>query len=409
MAARMDLSSILPVALSALARNKLRTALTMLGITIGIAAVICTVAIGEGGSSRIREQLQNLGDNFVWVEAGSRNVQGVRTGTGATKTLTARDMKAILEAVPLIKSASPQVDARIQAIASGTNWNTVYRGVAPEYLTIRRWAIERGACFTAQDVATSANVCVIGRTVAEQLFGEEDPIGKTIRLRDQPFRVLGVLRPKGENANGQDQDDFMMIPWTTAAHKIKGVNWLDDILCSAVSADAIRPARAQIVALLRQRHHLRAGAADDFNIRAPEEMLQAQEETSRTFTILLMSIASVSLLVGGIGIMNIMFVTVTERTREIGVRMAVGATKKNVQTQFLLEALVLSSLSGTAGALVGILASNVFSRALSWPTIIPPQWILIAVVFSALIGVFFGFYPARKAALLDPIDALRYE
>jgi putative ABC transport system permease protein len=405
----MDLSSILPVALSALARNKLRTALTMLGITIGIAAVICTVAIGEGGSSRIREQLQNLGDNFVWVEAGSRNVQGVRTGTGATKTLTARDMKAILEAVPLIKSASPQVDARIQAIASGTNWNTVYRGVAPEYLTIRRWAIERGACFTAQDVATSANVCVIGRTVAEQLFGEEDPIGKTIRLRDQPFRVLGVLRPKGENANGQDQDDFMMIPWTTAAHKIKGVNWLDDILCSAVSADAIRPARAQIVALLRQRHHLRPGAPDDFNIRAPEEMLQAQEETSRTFTILLMSIASVSLLVGGIGIMNIMFVTVTERTREIGVRMAVGATKKNVQTQFLLEALVLSSLSGTAGAIVGILASNVFSRALSWPTIIPPQWILIAVVFSALIGVFFGFYPARKAALLDPIDALRYE
>jgi putative ABC transport system permease protein len=405
----MDLSSILPVALSALARNKLRTALTMLGITIGIAAVICTVAIGEGGSSRIREQLQNLGDNFVWVEAGSRNVQGVRTGTGATKTLTARDMKAILEAVPLIKSASPQVDARIQAIASGTNWNTVYRGVAPEYLTIRRWAIERGACFTAQDVATSANVCVIGRTVAEQLFGEEDPIGKTIRLRDQPFRVLGVLRPKGENANGQDQDDFMMIPWTTAAHKIKGVNWLDDILCSAVSADAIRPARAQIVALLRQRHHLRPGAPDDFNIRAPEEMLQAQEETSRTFTILLMSIASVSLLVGGIGIMNIMFVTVTERTREIGVRMAVGATKKNVQAQFLLEALVLSSLSGTVGALVGVIASNVFSHALSWPTIIPPQWIVIAVVFSAVIGVFFGFYPARKAAMLDPIDALRYE
>jgi putative ABC transport system permease protein len=405
----MDLSSILPVALSALARNKLRTALTMLGITIGIAAVICTVAIGEGGSSRIREQLQNLGDNFVWVEAGSRNLQGVRTGSGATKTLTARDMKAILEAVPVIKSASPQVDARIQAITSGSNWNTTYRGVSPEYLSIRRWAIDRGAGFTAQDVATSANVCVLGRTVAEQLFGEDDPIGKTVRLRDQPFRVLGVLRPKGENANGQDQDDFLMIPWTTAAHKIKGVNWFDDILCSAVSAEAIRPARAQIVALLRQRHHLRAGAPDDFNIRAPEEMLQAQEETSRTFTILLLSIASVSLLVGGIGIMNIMFVTVTERTREIGVRMAVGATKKNVQAQFLLEALVLSSLSGTAGAVVGIVASNVFSRALSWPTIIPAQWILIAVVFSALIGVFFGFYPARKAALLDPIDALRYE
>ena len=405
----MDLSTVLPVALSALARNKLRTALTMLGITIGIAAVICTVAIGEGGSSRIREQLQNLGDNFVWVEAGSRNLQGVRTGTGTTKTLTARDATAILEAVPLIKSMSPQVDARIQVIYGNTNWNTVYRGVSPEYLSIRRWAMERGSCFTAQDVATSANVCVLGRSVAEQLFGEEDPIGKSIRLRDQPFRVLGVLKPKGENAAGQDQDDFLMIPWTTAQHKIKGISWLDDILCSAVSADAIRPARAQISALLRQRHHLRPDAADDFNIRAPEEMLQAQEETSRTFTVLLLSIASVSLLVGGIGIMNIMFVTVTERTREIGVRMAIGATKKNIQAQFLFEALILSSLSGVAGAIVGVVASSIFSRALAWPTIIPPQWIVIAVLFSAFVGVFFGFYPARKAALLDPIEALRYE
>ena len=402
----MDLSTVLPVALSALARNKLRTALTMLGITIGIAAVICTVAIGEGGSSRVREQLQNLGDNFVWVEAGSRNFKGVRTGTGNTTTLTARDATAILEAVPLIKSTSPQADGRIQVIYGNTNWSTTYRGVSPEYLSIRRWAIERGSCFTAQDVATSANVCVLGRSVVEQLFGEEDPIGKSIRLRDQPFRVLGVLKPKGENAAGQDQDDFLMIPWTTSLHKIKGTSWLDDILCSAVSADAIRPARTQISALLRQRHHLRPDAADDFNIRAPEEMLQAQEETSKTFTVLLLSIASVSLLVGGIGIM---FVTVTERTREIGVRMAIGATKKNIQAQFLLEALILSSLSGMAGAVVGVVASSIFSRALSWPTIIPPQWIVIAVLFSAFVGVFFGFYPARKAALLDPIEALRYE
>jgi putative ABC transport system permease protein len=405
----MDLSSILPVALSALARNKLRTALTMLGITIGIAAVICTVAIGEGGSSRIREQLQNLGDNFVWVEAGSRNVQGVRTGTGATKTLTARDMKAILEAVPLIKSASPQVDSRIQAIASGTNWNTVYRGVAPEYLTIRRWAIERGACFTAQDVATSANVCVIGRTVAEQLFGEEDPIGKTIRLRDQPFRVLGVLRPKGENANGQDQDDFMMIPWTTAAHKIKGVNWLDDILCSAVSADAIRPARAQIVALLRQRHHLRTGAPDDFNIRAPEEMLQAQEETSRTFTILLMSIASVSLLVGGIGIMNIMFVTVTERTREIGVRKAIGARRSDITWQFLLEAMTLTGAGGVMGILLGGFISFLIRAVADIPSVVPLWSIIVGFAVAVSIGLFFGMWPAMKAARLDPIVALRYE
>ncbi len=405
----MDLSSILPVALSALARNKLRTALTMLGITIGIAAVICTVAIGEGGSSRIREQLQNLGDNFVWVEAGSRNFKGVRTGSGGTTTLTARDAKAILEAVPLIKSVSPQADGRIQAIYGNLNWSTSYRGVSPEYLSIRRWVIENGAGFTQQDVDVAANVAVLGHTVAEQLFGDEDPVGKTIRLRDQPFRVLGVLRRKGESATGQDQDDFLMIPWTTAQHKIAGKSWLDDILCSAISPDAVRPAREQITALLRQRHHLRTDAPLDFNIRSPEDILQAQEETSKTFTILLLAIASVSLLVGGIGIMNIMFVTVTERTREIGVRMAVGATKKNVQAQFLVEALVLSSLSGTVGAVVGVAASVVFSRAFSWPMIIPPEWIVIAVVFSAFVGVFFGFYPARKAAMLDPIEALRYE
>src|SRR5262249_32217252 len=308
----MDLSAIVPVALSALGRNKLRTALTMLGITIGIAAVICTVAIGEGGSSRIREHLQNLGDNFVWVEAGGRNVQGVRTGSGATKTLTARDMYAILESVPGIKSASPQVDARIQVIYGNNNWNTVYRGVSPEYLSIRRWAVERGAGFTSQDVTVSANVCVLGRTVVEQLFGDEDPVGKTIRVRDQPFRVLGVLRPKGESATGQDQDDFFILPWTTAMHKIKGVSWFDDILCSAVSPEAMRPAREQITALLRQRHHLRPDAPLDFNIRSPEDILQAQEETSKTFTILLLAIASVSLAVGGIGIMNILVVTVTE-------------------------------------------------------------------------------------------------
>jgi putative ABC transport system permease protein len=405
----MDLWAIVPVALAALGRNKLRTALTMLGITIGIAAVICTVAIGEGGASRVREQLDNLGDNFVWVEAGSRNLKGVRTGTGGMQSLTPRDAVAIKETIPLIKSVSPNVDSRLQVIYGNNNWYTFYRGVSPEFLAIRRWKIERGACFTQQDVETSANVCVLGQSLVDELFGDEDPVGKTIRIRDQPFRVLGALKAKGESMTGQDQDDFLIMPWTTAQHKIKGISWLDDILCSAVSPEAMGPAREQITALLRQRHHLRPDAPLDFNIRAPEDLLQAQEETSKTFTVLLLSIASVSLLVGGIGIMNIMFVTVTERTREIGVRMAVGATKKNVQMQFLMEALVLSSLSGTVGALVGIAASAVFSHALAWPTIIPPQWIGIAVVFSALIGVFFGFYPARKAALLDPIDALRYE
>ena len=405
----MDLRTILPEALGALSSNKLRTALTMLGITIGIAAVICTVAIGEGGSNRIREQLQGLGDNFVWVEAGSRNVQGVRTGSGTTKTLTVRDAQAILQSVPLIKSVAPNVDARTQVIYGNQNWSTTYRGVSPEYLSIRRWTVERGAAFTHQDVELSANVCLLGRTVVDALFGAEDPIGKKVRIGNLPFRVAGVLKSKGETATGQDQDDTIFLPYTTAMHKIKGVSWLDDIMCSAVSPEAIRPAREQIVRLLRQRHHLRAGAADDFNIRSPEELLQTQQETSRTFTVLLASIASVSLLVGGIGIMNIMLVTVTERTREIGVRRALGATRNSIQTQFLIEALLLCALSGALGVLVGVIVSGTLSSMFGWVTIIPPRAIAIAVVFSAVIGIAFGFYPARKAALLDPIEALRYE
>jgi putative ABC transport system permease protein len=405
----MELRILLPEALGAMAANKLRTALTMLGITIGIAAVICTVAIGEGGSNRVREQFQSLGDNFVWVEAGSRNVQGVRTGTGATKTLTLRDAQAIHEGVPLIKSVSPNVDGRTQVVFGNQNWYTQYRGVTPEYLAIRRWTVARGASFTRQDVALSANVCLLGQTVVGMLFGAADPIGRTIRFGNQPFRVVGVLAAKGETATGQDQDDTVLMPSSTVQHKIKGINWLVDIVASAVSPEAIRPAKEQIIRLLRQRHHLRPGSPDDFNIRSPEEILEAQQETSRTFTILLASIASVSLLVGGIGIMNIMFVTVTERTREIGIRRAVGATRSSVQTQFLVEAVLLCALSGAVGVLLGVVASSIFSAVLGWAMIIPPRAIVIAVLFSGLIGVGFGFYPARKASLLDPIDALRYE
>src|SRR5580693_5256135 len=241
----MDVRTLLPEALGAMASNKLRTALTMLGITIGIAAVICTVAIGDGGSNRVREQLQGLGDNYVWVEAGSRNFQGVRTGTGATKTLTVRDTQAMLLSIPLVKSVSPQVDARVQVIYGNQNWSTTYRGVSPEFLSIRRWTVARGASFTHQDVTLSANVCLLGQTVVDVLFGDEDPVGKKIRLGNLPFRVTGVLAPKGETATGQDQDDQIMIPYTTAQHKIKGVNWLDDIMCSAVTPEAIRPARQQ--------------------------------------------------------------------------------------------------------------------------------------------------------------------
>ncbi len=405
----MDFPSVLRVALRTLGRNKLRTALTLLGITIGIGAVICTVAIGQGGSNQIREQLLMLGDNFVWVEAGGRNVNGVRTGTGATKTLTLADMKAILQTIPLVKSCSPQVDARIQVVYGNQNWNTTYRGVSPEYLSIRRWSVVEGGIFSQEEVDASANVCLLGQTVAGYLFGDEDPLGKTIRVRDLPFKVIATLQPKGYSATGSDQDDFILIPYTTAQHKVKGIDWLDDIMCSAISQDAVRPTQDQITLLLRERHHILPGQQDDFNIRSPEDALKVQEDASRTFTLMLASIASVSLLVGGIGIMNIMLVSVTERTREIGVRMAVGATEQDVQMQFLTEAIVLSMLGGVLGVPTGIFTSQALSKMLIWPMTISIEAIVIAVVFSVVTGIFFGYYPARRAASLDPIEALRYE
>jgi putative ABC transport system permease protein len=405
----MNLSAVLSIALRTLARNKMRTALTMLGITIGIAAVICTVAIGQAGQVKIQESLANLGDNLVWIEAGSRNVQGVRTGTGNSTTLKYGDMEAILQSVPLIKAASPQVDARIQVVYGNQNWNTGYRGIAPEYLEVRRWSVARGTIFTHDDVDNYANVAVLAATVANILFPDDDPIGKTIRLRDTPFKVMGVLNPKGYSATGQDQDDFVLIPYTTAQHKVKGVDYYDDIMCSAISPLAISPAIDQVTSLLRQRHRLRPDQADDFNIRRPEEFLQQLEATNRTFTLLLGSVASVSLLVGGIGVMNIMLVSVTERTREIGVRMAVGATERDVRLQFLSEAVVLSLLGGAFGVLGGWLGAKGISSILDWRTFISPQAILAAAVFSVGVGIFFGYYPARKAAALDPIEALRYE
>jgi putative ABC transport system permease protein len=405
----MNLSAVLSIALRTLARNKMRTALTMLGITIGIAAVICTVAIGQAGQVKIQESLANLGDNLVWIEAGSRNVQGVRTGTGNSTTLKYGDMEAILQSVPLIKAASPQVDAHIQVVYGNQNWSTGYRGIAPEYLEVRRWSVARGTIFTHDDVDNYANVAVLASTVASILFPDDDPIGKTIRLRDIPFKVVGVLNPKGYSATGQDQDDFVLIPYTTAQHKVKGTDYYDDIMCSAISPLAISPAIDQVTSLLRQRHRLRPDQADDFNIRRPEEFLQQLEATNRTFTLLLGSVASVSLLVGGIGVMNIMLVSVTERTREIGVRMAVGATERDVRLQFLSEAVVLSLLGGTFGVLGGWLGAKGISTLLDWRTFISVQAILTAAVFSVAVGIFFGYYPARKAAALDPIEALRYE
>ena len=405
----MNRSALLKSALLALLRNKTRSLLTVLGITIGIAAVICVVAVGEAGQAQVEQQLNNLGDNFVWIEAGGRAVNGVRTGSHGTPTLTLEDAVAIRRQIPLIKAVSPNVDGSIQVIYGNQNWFTGYRGVSPEYLDIKRWVVDQGAAFTPDDVDNAADVCAIGRTVREQLFGVEDPIGKVIRLNGLPCKVVATLVPKGLSMSGQDQDDTILMPYTMVQKKIKGVTWLDDILCSAVSQDAVKLAGQEAAALLRDRHHLRPEMPDDFNIRNPEDIIQAQLAASRTLTILLVTIASISLLVGGIGIMNVMLVSVTERTREIGVRVAVGATEAAIRLQFLGESVMLSLVGGTAGVLLGIAGTVVAGRALEWPMKLSLQAVLVAALFSVAVGVFFGYYPARKASLLDPIEALRAE
>ncbi len=405
----MDLAALIRVALRALERNKMRTALTMLGIIIGVGAVICTVAIGEGASNQVQEQLRNLGDNIVFISAGSVNQHGVHLGSTATKTLTLADAKAIQQQIPMITKLSPGVGSQVQVVYGNQNWNTRLRGVAPEYLEIRRWPVESGNAFTQRDVDAAANVCLIGKTVIENLFGDEDPIGKTIRVQNLPFRVIGVLASKGQSPFGHDEDDTLIMPFTTVQKKIAGIDWVEFIMCSASSQEVIYPAQRQLASLLRERHHLRPDEDDDFIIRSPTDLANAQAQAGHIMTLLLASIASVSLLVGGIGIMNIMLVSVTERTREIGVRMAVGATEQDVRLQFLSEALVLSLLGGTVGVLVGVGGSTAVSSMLQWPTRVPPQAIGIAVLFSAAVGIFFGYYPAHKAAHLDPIEALRYE
>jgi putative ABC transport system permease protein len=405
----MNYTALIGSALWALLRNKARSLLTVLGITIGIAAVICVVAIGRAGQARVEQQLNNLGDNFVWIEAGGRAVNGVRTGAHATPTLSLSDMMAIKEQIPLIKSVSANVDGSTQIIYNNQNWFTGYRGVSPEYFEIKRWVIENGAAFSPDDVDRAADVCVIGRTVRQQLFGAEDPVGKVIRVKDFPCKVIAVLGPKGLSASGQDQDDTILLPYTTVMKKIKGNTWLDDILCSAVSQDAVKLAGSQVAALLRDRHHLRGDQDDDFNIRNPEDIINAQLEASRTLTILLVAIASISLIVGGIGIMNVMLVSVTERTREIGVRVAVGATEEAIQFQFLGESVVLSLVGGAAGVVLGLIGSVLVGRSLGWPMQPSLASVVIAAAFSVAVGVFFGYYPALKASRLDPIDALRYE
>ncbi len=397
------------MAFRALGRNKMRTALTMLGVIIGVAAVICTVSIGEGATQRIQNAIENMGANMIWIEAGGVNLNGVHTGNGQTKTLTMDDLKAIQDQIPLVSHATPNVDGRAQVVFGNQNWYTSMRGISPDFLFVRKLAVERGTFLGEDEMDRADNVCVLGPTVANILFLSDNPIGQTVRVNNQPCKILGILEPKGQSATGQDQDDMILMPYSTVQKKIKGINWLDDIWASANTADAVPEAEREITDLLRERHHIRTGQTDDFNIRHPVEIANAMADSARMMELLLASIASIALFVGGIGIMNIMLVSVTERTREIGVRMAVGASEKDVQMQFLSEAIVMSLMGGAIGLVLGMVGSTLIARILQWPTAVPLSAILIAFVFSACVGIFFGYYPAWKAASLDPIEALRYE
>ena len=405
----MDFWSTVRVAFRALARNKLRSSLTMLGIIIGVGAVIATVSIGQGAEYLVQQGIQSMGTNAVFIAAGSGRPGGARMGFWAVKTLTMDDLKAIIREVPLIRDAAPAVMARAQVVYQNQNWNTGIIGTTPNYFTIRNWPVRSGSVFGDDEVDSAAQVCLLGTTVAQILFGNEDPVGKQTRIGNLPFRVVGVLESKGQSVMGDDQDDRIFVPYTTVQKKISGITWIQFINASAVSREASLAAVPQITALLRERHHIRPGDDDDFFVRTQSEVADLAAQTQQVMTLLLGSIASVSLIVGGIGIMNIMLVSVTERTREIGVRMAVGATQADVQRQFLVEAVTLSMLGGVVGIAVGLVGSALINNFLSWPTLISVKAIVTAAVFSVAVGIFFGFYPARKAAQLDPIEALRYE
>ena len=407
----MTLLMIIRVAFRALVRNKMRAALTMLGIIIGVSAVIAMVSIGQGASASVQAQIDSIGTNLLFVSAGAQNVGGVRSGTGdtGTNTLTVDDLEAIKREVPSVSMVTPSVNTRGQLIAGNQNWNTSLQGVSEQYPDVRKWQIQSGSFFTDADVRTAARVIVIGQTLADTLYPGADPVGQTIRVSNLPFRVVGVMAAKGQDPQGRDQDDIAFAPYTTVQKKVLGRDRIQIAYVSAISQDATYTAQSQITDLLRQRHKLAASEPDDFTVRNMTDIAEAANETSRTMTILLACIAGVSLLVGGIGIMNIMLVSVTERTREIGIRMAIGARSSAVRSQFLIESIVLSLTGGTVGIILGVVLSLAIPAMLGWPTLVSMMAIVGSVIFSGAVGIFFGYYPARKAAALDPIEALRYE
>ena len=399
----------LRIALRALGRNTLRAFLTLLGSIIGVGAVIAMVAIGEGARVTIRSQIASLGTNVLIVLPGTTAQGGVRTGSGGVNTLVDGDAKAMMRELPAVASASPALRRPEQVVAGNLNWSTLTQGVAPEFQQIRDWQIAEGRFIHDGDVESAAKVAVIGETVLNQLFGNDDPIDAVIRIRNIPFRVVGVLAPKGQTSQGTDQDDTIIIPYTTMQKRLMRITFVQSIVASAINAERLPEAQAQITALLRQRHRIGPDRQDDFYIRNLSDIAEAASSSARVMAVLLGSVASISLLVGGIGIMNIMLVSVTERTREIGIRMAVGARRKDIMLQFLVEAVVMAATGGSIGILLGIGSSEILNDWAQWPTHISASIVALAFVFSGAVGVFFGFYPARKAASLDPIDALRYE
>ena len=405
----MRIGSTVNVAFRALRRNKLRSFLTALGIIIGVAAVIAMVGIGNGAKAQVEAQIASLGENVILIFSGSTTASGIRTGWGNAGTLKIEDAEAIRREVPGVVAVSEEIRSTTQVAAGNQNWLTQVLGESADYLDIRQWQLADGASFTPQDVRSANKVCVIGRTTATQVFGNDDPVGQALRIKNVPFVVTGVLTPKGLSAQGSDQDDVVIMPYTSAMKRVVGGTTLRSINVQVGDARQLPAAQQQIISLLRQRHNIRAGKDDDFTVRGQQEIADMATAQSKTMTVLLGAIAGVSLIVGGIGIMNIMLVSVTERTREIGVRLAVGAHGRDILTQFLIEAVALSSVGGIIGIAFGVGTSKVLSVYQNWPTLISLSSIIISFLFSAAVGIFFGFYPARKAAALDPIEALRYE
>jgi putative ABC transport system permease protein len=402
----------LKIAVKALQANKMRSVLTMLGVIIGVGAVIAMLAVGTGASQRISQQIQSIGSNLLIILPGSTSAGGVRMGAGTQPTMTLRDAEAIKKECPAVSFVAPILGGVAQVVAGHTNWSTGVQGTTADMLAVRDWPLASGRAFTDQDIRSATKVCLLGQTVADNLFGGDDPLGQVVRIKNVPFKVLGVLSSKGQSAVGQDQDDTVLIPVTTAQKRLFGTSFpgmIRTIMVEAGSLEEMGAAEEQITLLIRQRHHLGPKQEADFTVRNLTQFLQAAEQSSRVMTLLLGAIASVSLLVGGIGIMNIMLVSVTERTREIGIRMAVGAKTRAIRLQFIAEALTLSTIGGIVGIATGVGVSKTISALAGWSTVVSAFSVILAFGFSALVGIFFGYYPAYKASLLDPILALRYE